>query len=303
MAAALGRVQIDLLSGRGWQDHPVTPTPDATTRSPYARAAAPALASFGVLVWLIGLMGIIDLTVPLIPLEDFYNAYLIETSWGLLYTVLLGVPTAVLAIRPQHDAAAQQILAAAAALALGAAAAPELGHLVPAAVAVGLVAAIRALSGARALPPSPQRRLTRRDLPVAVVVLAGLLPAMAIASQAITAFRDPTVSSDVTQNLDHWPAHAAFALATFLAGALAMLRTRGAWLPASTAAFSAAWFGATSIAFPDHDGSLGTTGGWLAIAWGVALLGAVLARRGAAPGIDGAAADPEAQPEPEPATD
>lgn len=276
--------------------------PDATTRSPYARAAAPALAALGVLVWLIGLMGIIDLTVPLIPLEDFYNAYLIETSWGLLYTVLLGAPTAVLAFRPQHDAAAQQILATAAALALAGAAAPELGHLVPAAIAVGLVAAVRALHGARALPASPQRALTRRDLPVAVVVLAALLPAMAVASQAVTAFRDPTVSSDVTQNLDHWPAHAAFALATVLVSALAMLRTRGSWLPATSAAISAAWFGATSIAFPDHDGSLGTTGGWLAIAWGAALLVAVVARRATTPTTDGAAAHAEQQPDDEPAT-
>ncbi len=261
----------------------VTPASDATTRSPYTRAAAPALAALGVLIWLIGLMGIIDLTVPLVPLEDFYDAYLIETSWGLLYTVLLGVPTAVLAFRPQHGAAAQQILAAAAALALGAAAAPEVGHLVPAAVAVGLVAGVRSLHGARALPPSPQRRLTSRDVPIAVVVLAGLLPAIAVASQATSAFRDPTVPSDVTQNLDHWPAHAAFALATLLVAALAMLRRGGAWLPASTAALSAAWFGGTSIAFPDHDGSLGTTGGWLAIVWGVALLATVLTRRSPAP--------------------
>ena len=281
----------------------MTPTPDATMRSPYARAAAPALAALGVLIWLIGLMGIIDLTVPLVPLEDFYDAYLIETSWGLLYTVLLGLPTAVLAFRPHHDAAAQQILATAAALALAALAAPELGHLVPAALAVGRSAAVRHLPGARPLPPSPQRRLARRDAPVAVVVLAGLLPAIAIASQATSAFRDPTIPSDVTQNLDHWPAHAAFALATLLVAALAMLRTRGAWLSASTAAVSAAWFGATSIAFPDHDGSLGTTGGWLAIAWAIALLVAVVARRATTPTTDAAAADAEQQPEDEPATD
>lgn len=256
----------------------MTTDPASTPRASGARAAAPALAALGVLVWLIGLMGIIDLTVPLVPLEDFYDAYLIETSWGLLYTVLLGVPTAVLAFQSQHVAAAQQILATAAALALGAVAAPELGHLVPAVIAVGLVAAVRALHGARAVPPSPQRTLTRRDAPVAVVVLAGLLPAIAIASQAISAFRDPAVPSDITQSLDHWPAHAAFALATLLVAALAMLRTRGAWLPASTAALSAAWFGATSIAFPDHDGSLGSTGGWLAIGWGLALVVAIVVR-------------------------
>lgn len=281
----------------------MTRAPIEVRRSPYALAAAPALAALGVLIWLIGLMGIIDLTVPLFPLEDFYDAYLIETSWGLLYTVLLGVPTGVLAFRPQHGAAAQQILATAAALALGAAAAPELGHFVPAAIAVGLVAAVRALHGARALPPSPQRTLTRRDAPVAVVVLAGLLPAIAIASQATSAFRDPSIPSDITQNLDHWPAHAAFALATLLVAALAMLRTRGAWLPASTAAVSAGWFGATSIAFPEHDGSLGTTGGWLAIAWGVALLATVLLRRATARAAGATAPQPDAHPEPEPPQD
>lgn len=281
---------------------PVPSTPAATPRSPFARAAAPALASLGMLVWLIGLMGIVDLTVPLVPLEDFYDAYLIETSWGLLYTVLLGVPTAVLVVRPLHDAAAQQVLAGAAALAFAAAAAPELGHLVPAALGVGLVAAVRTLVGGRALPPSPQRTLARRDWPAAVVVLAGVVPAIAMASQAMAAFRDPAVPSDVTQNLDHWPAHAAFALATVLVAALALLRTRGAWLPASTAALSAGWYGATSITFPEHDGSLGTTGGWLAVAWGVALLATVLLRRPAATeptdavdddGVEGSAADPQ----------
>lgn len=70
-------------------------------RSPFPGAAAPALAALGVLVWLIGLLGIVDLAVPLVPLEGFSDAYLIDTSWGLLYTVLLGVPTVVLAFRPQ----------------------------------------------------------------------------------------------------------------------------------------------------------------------------------------------------------
>lgn len=224
-------------------------------------------------------MGPIDLSVPLVPLEDFYNHYLVEASWGLLYTVLLAVPTAVLVFRPAHDVAAQQVLAVAFALAIGAAAAPEFGHLVPAGIALGLVAAVRALHGVPALPTDPQRRLSRRDLPAAVVVLAGIVPAVAMASQAIDAYRDPTVSADVTQNLDHWPAQAAFALALVLVGGLAVLATRGVWLPATTAAVSAVWFGGTSIAFPGHDGSLGVTGGWIAVAWGLALLVGVLARR------------------------
>lgn len=257
----------------------MTPTPEATARSPFARAGASAVAALGVLIWCIAFMGPIDLSVPIVPLEDFYNHYLVETSWGLLYTVLLAVPTAVLAFRPAHDVAAQQVMAVAFALVIGAAAAPELGHLVPAAVAVGLVAAVRALHGVPALPPNPQRTLSRRDLPAAVVVLAGIVPAVAMASQAIDAYRDPTVSADVTQNLDHWPAQAAFALALVLVGGLAVLATRGARLPAATAGVSAAWFGVTSVVFPGHDGSLGVAGGWVAVAWGVALLVSVSARR------------------------
>lgn len=103
------------------------------------------------------------------------------------------------------------------------------------------------------------------------------------------------------QNLDRRPAHAAFALATSLVAMLAPVRTRGALLRASTAALSAAWFGATLIAFPDHDGSLGATGGWLALAWGVAPLAAVLVRgaprrRPAAVTRSGGASAPRSDP-------
>lgn len=250
-----------------------------TPRSPAAHPAARALAALGVLVWLIGLMGIVDITVPLVPLVDFYEAYLIETSWGLLYTVLLGVPTAALVARPRHEAAAQQVLMCAAALALAAVVAPEPGHLVPAALAVGLVAGVRRLAGVRALPPLPRRTLTRRDLPGAVVVLAGLAGAVVVASHAIAAFRDPAAPTDTTQNLDHWPVHGAFAVATVLVALLVVLRTRGVWLPAVSATVAAAWFGVTSVMFPEHYGSLGVVGGTLAIAWGLAVAGLAVARR------------------------
>ena len=263
--------------------------PTTRPRSPYVRAAAPAVASVGVLVWWIGLMGLVDLTVPLVPLEDFYDAYLVEVGWGLLYTVLLGVPTLVLAFRPLSDVAAQQLLTAALALGFAGLAAPEPGHLVPAAIGLGLVVAVRSMAGGRALPPSPHRRLTRRDAPGLVVVLAGLLPAIAYARASIDAFRDPTVPADVTQNLDHWPAQAAFGLATVLVAGVAVLAVRGRLLPALAAAASAVWFGVTSVAFPDHDGSLGTTGGRLAVAWGIALLAAVAMRR--RPVVEPAGAD------------
>lgn len=251
------------------------PSLEPTRRSPYTRAGAPALAVFGVLIWCIALMGPIDLTVPLIPLEDFYDEYLIEVGWGLLYTVLLAVPTLVLAFRPLSDAAAQQVLTVAAALAFAAFAAPAFGHLVPVAVAVGLVAGVRVLAGVPAFPPSPQRRLGGRDVPGLVVVVAGIWPAIAYASACIADYRDPTVSADVTNNLDHWPAQAAFGLATVLVAALAVLVRRGWLLPTLTAGTAAVWFGVSCVAFPEHNGTLGATGGWLAVAWGVALVVAV----------------------------
>lgn len=256
-----------------------TPAPEPATRSPYVRAGAPALAVLGVLIWCIALMGPIDLTVPLVPLEDFYNHYLIEVGWGLLYTVLLAVPTLVLAFRPLSDVAAQQVLTCAAALAFAGLAAPELGHLVPAAVAVGLVAGTRVLAGGRAFPRSPQRRLGAADVPGLVVVVAGIWPAIAYASACIADYRDPTVSADVTNELDHWPAQAALAIAVVLVAALAVLARRGWLLPTLTAATSAVWLGLTSVAFPAHDGSLGTTGGWLAVVWGAALVAAIAVPR------------------------
>lgn len=271
---------------------PTTTTAAARPRSPYVRAGAPTLAALGVLVWWIGMMGVIDLAVPLVPLEDFFDAYLVETGWGLFYTFLLGAPTLVLAFRPSSDVAAQHVLVSAAALAFAALAAPEPGHLVPAAIATALVLAVRASAGGRALPASPSRRLAARDVPGLVVVLAGLVPAGAYASMSLDAFRDPVVTSDVTNGLDHWPAQAALALAVVLVAALAVLAVRGWLLPTLTATTSAVWLGLTSVAFPTHDGSLGTTGGWLAAAWGVALLVAVavprLPRRRPAPaGPDG----------------
>ena len=59
------------------------------TYRPRARRAVAALAA---LVWGFFFFGLIDLLVRFVPVDDFYDTYLLETGWGVLYFILVTVP-------------------------------------------------------------------------------------------------------------------------------------------------------------------------------------------------------------------
>lgn len=238
--------------------------------------AARAVAVLGVLVWCIALMGPIDLAVPFLQTPGFFTAYLIETGWGLLYTVLLGLPTAVLVAQPRHDEAALQVLVVSGAIAAAGVLTPELGHLVPAALGVGLVAAVRRLVGVPLRAASVRRH--RPPPAAAVLVLVAVVPALAYAVDCVRAAREGRLPVDVTQELDHWPAQAAFALALLALAALCLVVDRPL-VPAVSVAVATAWFGLMSVAYPAHGGSLGAVAGWAATAWAMAFGLAVVATR------------------------
>lgn len=235
-------------------------------------AAARAVAVVGVLVWWIGLMGPIDLAVPIYAPPLFYDAYLIETGWGLLYTVLLGVPTIALVARPLSRPAPLQVLAVAASLAVMSVATSDLGHLVPAGIAVLLVAAVRLLAGG---PVSPWRgawcRPRRQDAVAVVLVGLAVVPAVLYAADMARATREDRYPVDITQLLNHWPAQGAWALAVVAVAALSVVLAQGR-MAAWCASVSAVWLGVVSVLHPDHSGSIGAWGGWAAVVWGVALL-------------------------------
>src|SRR5262245_37786502 len=88
-----------------WDDARVAATGETTGRAVGARAAAVAAA----LWWSVLFFGLIDLSVGIIPDEypDFLDFVAVETSWGLLYTVLVPVPLIAWAIRPCQWAAPQ----------------------------------------------------------------------------------------------------------------------------------------------------------------------------------------------------
>lgn len=258
---------------------PMTTT-SAAARPAVGRArvgAARALAVLGLLVWWIGLMGPIDLTVPIYQPPLFEDAYLVETGWGLFYTVLLGAPTIALVTRPRAVGPALQVLVCAGALVLAALVSTDLGQLVPAALALGLVAGVRALAGAPARElRSAVRRPGRGDRAATALAALAVVPALAYLVDMGRAYRADRYPVDITQFLNHWPVQGAFAVAVVGLVGLAVVTGRRA--PAVTAGLGAVWFGVASILFADQAGGFGRVGGGTAVAWGIAVLAAAWLR-------------------------
>jgi len=233
--------------------------------------AACAVAFWGVLFF-----GVQDFLTPLVEGEDFAAHYLIETGWGLTYLVLVAVPLATLAVRPGRVVALVQVGLVGAALAVGALLAGSQQHLLPAG-GVMLTAVVLAWLG-RARSPMARTRRWGRPAPV-TGLLAGVavLPAAAYAWDMARSTENP----EETWGLDHYPVQAAFAVAVVLVALLAAYaatgHSRGRWLPALTAAFSAAWFGVLCTIWPDRLGSPGVGWAVVAIGWAVVLVAAVAA--------------------------
>ena len=256
------------------------------------------VAVLAVLLWWLFMYGLIDLSTPFgaVPADlQFYDVYMLEGGWGLLYTVLLGVPAVALLWRPASPHPAVQHVVVGAALALAAVATPELGHLLPAAAAIGLGLGVLTITAGGPRWPSGYLRSPRGLWWVpAAVAAAAVVPAVGYALECLDAAR-AGVPGDDTNGLDHWPAQGAFAVAVVLVAAHAVL-ARGGRVPAWCAAVSAAWFGALSWTYPDHLASAGTTGGVAAMAWAVAYIAVweVVRRRAVrrdrrAPALGGAA--------------
>ena len=92
------------------------------------RAVAAASAFF----WAFVFFGLIDLAVPVDETPGFYDSYLLETGWGVLYTFLVGAAFVSLAARPRMVMPLAQVALAAVCLAVTALAAGSWVQLVPA---------------------------------------------------------------------------------------------------------------------------------------------------------------------------
>ncbi len=232
-----------------------------------SRIAAVALALF----WGMLFFGLIDLVV--VPLQDhrFYDFYLLETGWGLLYTVLVAVPLVAFAFRPRHLVPLQQLVVVAAAVLLGGLAALAVRQVVPA-VLLATTAMLLSRWSKQRLWPIDGLSLRGADPWLAALVLPAVVGAGLYAARMAHAARIG-VPDDDTWWLTHLPMQASFGVALAGSAAVAVFaggaRAPGRRLAAVPAGLSAVWLGAVSTVYPTHLGSLGTAAGVAAIAWGL----------------------------------
>jgi hypothetical protein len=231
--------------------------------------------------WLLLFFGLTDLSVPLFfqARPEFYEGYLIETGWGVLFTFFAGLPMCFLGARPAWISAPLVSAASGVTVLIAAVASAQPVQLVivaalllPAAAAWALAPSVRDSDREPSLiqaPAEPRGFAVR--IPTLGLALVSLPPAIMYASEMFQLARQGEPEPGYTYVFDHYPIQAASVLVIPLATALLALRLPG-WRPMMLlVASGTAWFGVVSIVHPNHLGSWGTAWGWTAVAWAVAL--------------------------------
>ena len=218
------------------------------------------MAAVSAVFWVVLFFGVIDLLVPIERTPGFYDSYLLETGWGLVYTFLVGAAFVALAVRPSLVLPPVQVALVGLCLALTGLASGSFGSLSAVALVGNAYAVARLAHGA--VPTPPGWRRPHVDVPLTVLALLLAAPAMVFAFDMIAGYRSgrpPT--DDDTWGLDHWPTQAALALGV-VAVALAVAagvrgRRSGTVVSAACVAVTAGWFGVVSVVHPSHAGSIG----------------------------------------------
>jgi hypothetical protein len=231
--------------------------------------------------------GLIDLLVVIDQTPGFYDSYLLETGWGLLFTFMVAVPCIALAVRPGLVLPLIHIAVIGAAVAVTAVASSAWAQLAPAIVLLVSAAFMADLSRGYVRPPAGWR-WPRFDPLIALAVLVMTPAAVAYAVDMVVGYytqRAPT--DDITMGLDHWPMQAALPLSVVLVGAAVAAGVRNGWTGTAVSAggitVTVAWLGAVSVIYPDHAASLGATWGTAAIIWAVTFTAIVIQRLARSP--------------------
>jgi hypothetical protein len=205
--------------------------------------------------------------------ERFYEAYLLETGWGLLYAVLVAVPLVAFVVRPRSPVLLRQLASVAVAVAACAVLTPAWAQLIPGAGL--LVTAILLARLSRQRLRVMWDWSARRVGAVRGALLLLALPAAVVYAVDMIGASRAGAPDDVTWGLDHLPMQAAFAIAVPAVAALGAGSREPGWrICVWSATFSAVWLGVVSIVYPQHLGSLGRLLGMAAAGWGVAFLAA-----------------------------
>ena len=234
--------------------------------------AVRVVAAFFALTWLIlpG-FGLIDLSVTWDP--DW--PVVLEASWGLFMTVLVGSPFVAVAIAPHRTAPAQATLVVACATMLVAVVA---GQEAPLLLFVGVLLVEAAVVAA--LLPARERVLPLHrstTLPLLLVAKLGVIPGILHAARMFASNRRDAgvIIGDVTMGVDHYALQGAFALALPTLALLAALWPRGRRFVGISVGLCAGYVGLVSYAFPGSWAGVPALESALCIGWGVTV--AVLA--------------------------
>lgn len=240
--------------------------------------AARAVAAGSALWWAFFFFGLIDLAVPIDQTPGFYESYLLETGWGVLYTFLVGAAFISLAARPELAMPVAQVVLVAACLTVTALAAGSWLQLVPAMLLASNGYAVWVLTRGQVTWPVGWHRL-RMDPPVGVAAATLVLPAVVFAVDMVRAYQQGLPPLDDTSGIDHWPTQGALALAIAAVALAVAVGVRSRWsgtaVSAGCVAMAAGWFGYWSAVYPHHAGSAGEAQGIALIAWACAFVGLV----------------------------
>ena len=236
-----------------------------------ARIVAGTAAVFWGLFW----FGLIDLLVVVEQDAIFYEDYMLESGWGLLFLVLVALPLVVLAVRPGSPGAVSQLVVVTVAVLIGGLLRPTWPQLLNG-LGLLLTVVLVAWVGCGRLV-----RWRSPDLALSALAIVALPAAVAYGTPLIG---NITVEEDFTNGVTHWPMQASLALA--IVGLVILAAVTRDRLPAWTAAFAAFWLGVESVVYPDLNASLGRIGGVLTAVWAVLVTVALQIARRRVPRID-----------------
>ena len=229
------------------------------------------LALLCALTWLVlpG-FGLIDLSVTWDPGWPV----VLEASWGVFMTVLVGGSFLAVAVRPQRSAPAFVVLGVALSTMLAAAAAGLEWQL------LGYVAVLAVELPVLFLAPGRERVLpvVRAPwLPLVLVALAGAVPWLVHAERMFRANRGDLgpLTSDVTMSVDHFAVQGALAVALVVLSVAAAVWPRGRRHLGLATGMCAGYVGLVSYAFPTSWAGFGPLWSVLCMAWAATI--AVLA--------------------------
>ncbi len=240
---------------------------------------ARVIAGAGVLVWAGFLFGVIHLSSAVDTGPVAGGSYVLRTGWGLLFTVLVAAPLAVLAVRPRLPALLLQVAVVGVCVGVAALVGTQLLQLLPALVLVLNAAFVADLSRG-SVRPTTGWTVPRLDAVLAAATVAAAPVALLYAADMAAAARQGPPPLDNSMGLDHWGMQAAVPLAVLATAVVVAAGTRhrwggtlvAAWTVAVTAvtAVTAVWLGAVSLAYPEHSAGLGSLWSLWAVVWGVA---------------------------------